>query len=739
MDNSRNICEAKCTNGCSNGVCVGPERCECLPGYFATSSAINSKKSICTPYCKSKCVNAYCIKPNVCQCITGYRFAENSTSVCEPICDDSLVDCANGRCTQPNVCECDEGFVLAIRDGKMVCDPKPCDRLCVNGLCIGEGVCECLEGYRPSAKYDYICEPVCEPGCNNGVCIAPNMCVCKEGFVAKEDGSCEAVCNPAVVDCTNGDCVGSDQCQCNSGYYPQIGAEGVTECVPLCTSSCSNGHCVAPGVCECNDGYRFNDLDICEAICDPPCEFGTCVEPDYCVCNEGFVPENEDFFEQNPVCIPLCDPLVVNCSNGVCGGNNFCRCHVGFYTSYTSEGVMTCLPVPEPEPIVECTTPYVEPAPSCECDTSCPEVECPTFEPPTCNYTCPTPPPCPTLTCPTTPTPPTTTQAPPCECPTQPPCPQQTCPPPIIPECNPASSEELPPQIECDRDYVNCAHGTCLGNNVCECDDGYQRAIGDRGVIVCEPVCETPCIDGTCVAPNVCECFDGYADDGYGRCEPVCDEPCVNAVCVAPHVCRCLEGYEEEWDGMCRKMCVPDCKNGVCQDGECVCEEGQVLTVDNACEDPVEVEEIQTVVESEPLEKIQSRFSFECEDGYEFSEEDGDCIPICDNCENGTCAGPGHCVCHEGFVRTYIDGAGSCTATEPTTEESMLAELQAPQAVLVERDESRQSGFWSMFNGTHLLIAIVVASTALVIMFASYWVCTYLKRESPVPTETVID
>lgn len=38
LENSRNVCEAKCTNGCSNGKCVGPERCECLPGYFATTS-----------------------------------------------------------------------------------------------------------------------------------------------------------------------------------------------------------------------------------------------------------------------------------------------------------------------------------------------------------------------------------------------------------------------------------------------------------------------------------------------------------------------------------------------------------------------------------------------------------------------------------------------------------------------------------------------------------------------------
>lgn len=365
MENSDNLCEAKCTNGCLNGRCIGPERCECLPGYFTTTSCkyglnkmkvstakflllpvTNPRKSVCTPYCKDRCINGYCIKPNLCQCITGYRFSGNSTSNCEPICDKRLVDCTNGRCTQPNNCECNPGFTLVIRNGKITCDPTSCERVCVNGFCVGDDSCDCIDGYRKSTKYNHVCEPICDPTCSNGRCVAPNLCICNEGFVSTPNGTCQPYCNANVVDCSNGICLGNDQCQCIDGYYPRRNSSGKTLCVPLCATSCLNGRCVAPGSCQCNEGFEYNQvLATCEAACDPPCLHGDCVEPNSCSCHDGFVPEDEHLFHLHHICSPHCDPRKVDCRNGTCGGSNFCRCNEGFYSSYTVEGVITCLPL----------------------------------------------------------------------------------------------------------------------------------------------------------------------------------------------------------------------------------------------------------------------------------------------------------------------------------------------------------------------------------------------------------
>lgn len=673
--------------------------------------------------------------------------------MCEPICDEGLVDCTNGQCTQPNICECNEGFVLAIRDGRMACEPKPCDRTCVNGFCVGNDQCSCQEGYRKSPMYDFICEPVCGDGCVEGVCIAPGLCVCKEGFSVGEDGTCQPLCTE--VDCSNGVCLGNDQCLCNDGFQLKRNVNGILECAPLCGSSCLNGRCIAPGHCECDEGYQLHEVsDICEPLCNPPCTNGECVEPDLCTCYEGFVPENEELFDLSHVCVPFCDPKVVDCSDGYCVGNNLCQCNDGFY-SIVESGVRTCLPVPEPT-IVKCDVPTtstttVQPECICETPNPCPLVTCPpipeTTPTPSCDYTCPEPAPCPEVQCPTVP--PTTTETfKPCECATQAPCPVIECPTPAIMECptpEPELKSEEVAQYICDDSYVDCSHGTCLGNNICECNPGYRRGVGEQEVIVCEPVCEKACVNGICVAPEVCECFVGYADHGDGLCRPICEEPCVNGECIAPNVCRCSVGYEEEWDGMCRKKCEPECRNGICLNGECVCDEGYVLDRENVCSE-VEVENVESdevEVDGRHVGVLQSTFHAECEDGYEMKEGFEECVPVCDDCDNGSCVAPGECECLEGFVRMYTEGEGSCNPTMATessvegTSRSETAEMEAAEQVEVHREE--QFSFISIFNRTHLLIAAVSAAVALVLMLLSYWVCSYMSRPTSIPTETMID
>uniref|UniRef100_A0A182NBS3 EGF-like domain-containing protein n=1 Tax=Anopheles dirus TaxID=7168 RepID=A0A182NBS3_9DIPT len=375
-------CVPQCSKSCVHGICVAPDVCDC-------KKAFNSKASICTPHCRNKCVNAYCIRPNVCQCLAGHRFVDNSTSVCEPICEESLVDCTNGRCTQPNVCECNEGYTLAIRNGRMLCEPVACVEQCVNGYCVAEGRCECYPGYRPSEQFDSICEPMCTGGCENGACIAPNTCVCNAGYARDPDsGSCEASCDPSVVDCYNGVCHGANQCQCLEGYFLRVRSNGgPAECAPVCVSGCANGRCLAPDECLCNDGYQYREeTDTCEPMCVPGCVNGLCVAPNVCQCLEGYeaMDDPETLKPSEFECTPYCDANVVNCTFGICGGPNFCRCFDDFYSTTDELGRQTCELLPEP---VECGKDVIiyeveNVSKECVCEEQepCPVLSCPEKE-----------------------------------------------------------------------------------------------------------------------------------------------------------------------------------------------------------------------------------------------------------------------------------------------------------------------------------------------------------------------
>uniref|UniRef100_A0A182S8W9 EGF-like domain-containing protein n=1 Tax=Anopheles maculatus TaxID=74869 RepID=A0A182S8W9_9DIPT len=621
----------------------------------------NSKSSICTPYCKNKCVNAYCIRPNVCQCLAGHRFANNSTSVCEPICEDSLVDCSNGRCTQPNVCECNEGYTLAIRNGRMLCEPVTCREHCVNGYCVEEGRCECHPGYQPSPQFHSICEPMCADGCNNGACIAPNTCVCNAGFVrAPESDRCEASCDPNVVDCYNGVCLGANQCQCVEGYYLRVPMNGgPAECVPVCASGCANGRCLAPNECLCNDGYEYRvESDQCEPVCVPACLNGICIAPNMCQCLEGYAPieDPESLEESRFECAPYCDPDVVNCTFGICGGPNVCRCFDDFYSTIDQLGRQTCELMPEP---VECGKDVIiyeveNASHGCVCDETkdCPKPNCPEVKPPVCNVTCPPslppPTPCPKVVCPTVPPTKATTRAPPIVPITCPPI--QSCPDVICATMPPPECPTTPtPEPVCDELYVNCAHGDCIDNNVCSCYQGYQLAIGPESIVYCKPVCSGDCTNGICTEPDVCVCLPGYDETLEGQCEPYCEEPCgKGSYCAKPNICECENGLILNEQGNCERTCNPGCVNGECINGRCFCETGTLLRHGHIC-----------VEAQDEVEDLFIRSRFAAEDDEEEDEEDDDeqsdrIEPL--NCPEGFRPVPatGECVCDSGAVA--VDG-----------------------------------------------------------------------------------
>ncbi|XP_052864223.1 LOW QUALITY PROTEIN: fibrillin-2-like [Anopheles cruzii] len=741
-ENSRTVCEPQCPKGCSNGRCVAPDHCECLKGYFATTSSINSKVSICTPYCRNKCLNAYCIRPNVCQCLAGYRFVANSSNVCEPICDELVVDCAHGRCTQPNVCECNEGYSLGIRNGRMICEPVACGERCVNGYCVEEGRCDCHPGYRQSKHYATICEPVCDGGCPDGVCIAPNACVCNEGFEQDRSGRCQPICDPAVVDCYNGACFGSNRCQCFEGYYLRAPATGgPMECVPVCAGGCTNGRCVAPNECFCDEGYEFRtETNRCEPVCFPECLNGLCVEPNVCKCLEGYLPA-EVASQEQPLneCVPHCDPAVVDCSYGICGGPNACRCFDDFYsTADPVTGAQTCEPVREPSECGESVAVPFSQECVCEKSTPCPTVIC---QPeassevvPVCNATCPSVPPttpCPEVVCPTV--------APirPASCPAVVPCPERNCRNPAPPLC----STWPPPEPLCDELYVNCTYGDCMEQNVCSCHYGYELAISSESVVHCQPVCTGGCgAHGVCVNPEECVCLSGYNPTIDGLCEPFCENGCdLDAYCAEPNKCQCRDGFWQDVEGTCRRKCILECVDGECVDGQCFCHEGSVLRGGHIC---VELAGWQVYDGKDDLEVVVPQVAKVVPRWQIYDEQDA----------SGDCAAESQQDCAEGFefvaetkkcIPAILISGGNCLVSGQTLSEpgssSELDETFAriENAELLVPVQTAESGFLSSIDRDQWILIAVIVCCAIVVVTVAVLMSKHMKRRNT--RETTID
>ena len=88
---------AVCTFRCENsGLCVGPDQCECAPGW----SGIDCTKPVCEGTCDQR---ELCVAPDTCDCIPGYYGEGCLDATCAQ-------ECVNGYCSAPDVCTCDPGW-----------------------------------------------------------------------------------------------------------------------------------------------------------------------------------------------------------------------------------------------------------------------------------------------------------------------------------------------------------------------------------------------------------------------------------------------------------------------------------------------------------------------------------------------------------------------------------------------------------------------------------------------------
>uniref|UniRef100_A0A1Y9H2I2 EGF-like domain-containing protein n=1 Tax=Anopheles dirus TaxID=7168 RepID=A0A1Y9H2I2_9DIPT len=670
-------CRPICTEPCRNGTCVGPDQCECFPGYSADNS---SSPYACQPVCNGGCVHGDCLAPGVCVCHAQYGKIGDE---CIPLCDR----CSLGHCVQPNVCVCDRGYRLIDGDCEPICETE-----CINAICTGPNACTCLPGYNYTdinALFD--CLPVCDEECTNGRCVAPQRCECNEGYVQDEENSCIHPNELCQRKCTNGQCRGAEchcdagylknpttdlcektcpqgcangnctsgECICHDGYRPSLDA--VSVCEPICgedydysSASCLNGRCVLPNVCQCDEGYEFVDGNKtrCESVeeiarqrlarermaeCRRSCRNGKCRAGE-CLCNEGYAQPEGNTRSCKAVCV---EP----CRNGTCVQPDRCACKGGFVFV---EGSQTHCRSEE-----DLAREAYE-----RCTARCRNGDCHGER---------------------------------CIC---------------MLGYRASGEDSYDCQPVCERPCVN---GTCAGNDRCHCREGYGMSESDDHV--CEPICSFGCVNGECIGAELCACHAGYILAGDS-----------NNTCVK-------EETPEERSARLRQLaCQRECSNGWCEDGECRCvegfyhENGNTLRCEPYCERPCEMgrcignDTCECLAQHEIVEPfVCSPVCGEdcirgycatpdvcrCHEGYRMADGTSSvCEPVCgeEGCTNGVCIGPNECSCLDGYYQDQDDPL--LCHREPT--------------VILQSHEQSTSGDYYKMSYIHYFIP-VIASVALIV------------------------
>ncbi|XP_065182554.1 multiple epidermal growth factor-like domains protein 10 [Sycon ciliatum] len=246
-----------CHNPCQNkGLCIGPDRCDCAPGWIGSSC-----QTACTDWmhgfdCQRRCAcdrntSVHCEKATGhCHCRPGYQ-GERCEMKCQlgyygENCAQPCTCRSSGQCDHvTGKCNCTAGFYGP--DCSLPCPQgvwgehcvKPCQ--CENDApCdAATGLCDCPPGWVgkrcnlqcPYGQYGPDCQRICE--CNQAPCDkVTGQCSCSPGFMGK---SCEIPCPEGLFGrncqftcvCENGaTCNPSNgKCTCPAGFIGERMAE----------------------------------------------------------------------------------------------------------------------------------------------------------------------------------------------------------------------------------------------------------------------------------------------------------------------------------------------------------------------------------------------------------------------------------------------------------------------------------------------------------------------------------
>ncbi|XP_078259753.1 nephronectin a isoform X4 [Rhinoraja longicauda] len=147
-------CQPVCQHGCKHGVCVGPNRCKCYPGY--TGKTCNQDFNECglkPRPCKHRCMNTY--GSYKCYCLNGYMLMSDGSCANTRSC--SMANCQYGcdKVKGEIRCRCPSAGLQLAPDSRTCVDVDECSagrvvcprfRKCINTF--GSYFCKCHEGFE---------------------------------------------------------------------------------------------------------------------------------------------------------------------------------------------------------------------------------------------------------------------------------------------------------------------------------------------------------------------------------------------------------------------------------------------------------------------------------------------------------------------------------------------------------------------------------------------------------------
>uniref|UniRef100_A0A8B9SC71 EGF like domain multiple 6 n=1 Tax=Apteryx owenii TaxID=8824 RepID=A0A8B9SC71_APTOW len=196
--NNKGHCEAVCRHGCKYGECMGPNKCQCFPGF--TGKTCNQDLNECglkPRPCEHRCMNTH--GSYKCYCLNGYMLMPDGKCASSRTC--AIVNCQYG-CEEVKgevQCLCPSGGLQLGPNGRTCIDIDECstgkalcsyNRKCINTF--GSYYCKCQLGYE--LKYvngHYNCVDVNECVANTHKCNIHAECLntqgsfkckCKQGY-----------------------------------------------------------------------------------------------------------------------------------------------------------------------------------------------------------------------------------------------------------------------------------------------------------------------------------------------------------------------------------------------------------------------------------------------------------------------------------------------------------------------------------------------------------------------------
>ena len=225
-------------------------------------------------------------------------------------------------------------------------------------------------------------------------------------------------------------------------------------------------------------------------------------------------------------------------------------------------------------------------------------------------------------------------------------------------ECNCFNGFKKISSHNCIPECTNCDNGKCFAPQICNCNRGYIKADNSS----CVPKCDPPCVNADCISPNKCQCLEKHrfindtacASLGFLQKHNTCVEKCINGECNDSHKCICNNGYELSLIGVCTKKCPIKCFNGKCLDDQCVCDYNFVKLNYTNCvtkEFIIQRDHCMAICENGNCSDSNECL---CDEGYTFNKDYNKCEPICsfedsEECINGKCVAPNECECFVDF------------------------------------------------------------------------------------------